>query len=76
MAARARTIDEILREGTEVDRAAREGVRRALLRHKLLGESIAVWRDGKMVEIPPDQIQVDDSPDDCTHSGPTPPEAA
>jgi hypothetical protein len=41
-----------------IDRGIRKGVARALQRHKERGESIYVWRDGKVVEIPPDQIPV------------------
>ena len=32
--------------------------REALARHKALGIPIAVWRDGRVVEIPPDEIQI------------------
>ena len=38
--------------------AAQEAVRAALLEHKLAGNSIAVWRDGKVVLLPPEQIEV------------------
>ena len=30
----------------------------ALHRHKERGESIVVWRDGKIVEVPPEEIDV------------------
>ena len=36
---------------------ARAG-REALARHKALGIPIADWRDGRVVEIPPEEIQV------------------
>ena len=32
--------------------------REALARHKALGQSVAVWRDGKVVVIPPEEIEV------------------
>lgn len=38
--------------------AIREGVRDALRRHKSRGESIVVWRDGKIVTLGPDEIDV------------------
>jgi hypothetical protein len=41
-----------------IERAARRAVREALLRHKLLGQAIVVWRDGRVVEIPAEQIEV------------------
>lgn len=47
-------------------RAMRKAVREAVRRHKLLGYPIAVSRDGKVVWIPPAEIEVpppeDDSP--------------
>jgi len=51
-----RTISEIMRDGTAIDEAMRRGVREALIRHKKLGNSIAIWRDGEAVVIPPDEI--------------------
>jgi hypothetical protein len=47
-----------------VDAAMKRGVREALRRHKLLGESIAVWRDGKVVIVPPEEIELPELPDD------------
>ncbi len=43
-----------------VEAALNRGVREALLRHKRLGESIAVWRDGGVVIVPPEEIVVDE----------------
>jgi hypothetical protein len=34
----------------------REGVAKAIERHRCLGESIVVMKDGKIIEIPADQI--------------------
>ena len=62
MAATPEQIEEVLARGAAIDRAAREGVRQALLRHKRLGESIVVCRDGKVVEIPAEEIQVEETP--------------
>jgi hypothetical protein len=36
----------------------KRAVREALIEHKKLGFSIVVWQDGRVVEIPPDQIPV------------------
>jgi hypothetical protein len=47
-----------MREGTEIDEALRRAVREALLLHKKLGNSIAVWEDGKVVILPPERIPV------------------
>jgi hypothetical protein len=45
-----------------IEAAMKKGVRDALRRHKLLGESIAVWRDGKVVIVPPEEIEIPDEP--------------
>jgi len=37
--------------------AAQQAVRAALREHKLAGNPIAVWRDGKVVLVPPEQIE-------------------
>lgn len=37
-------------------KAMREAVREALLRHKRLGQPVAVWRDGRAVLLPPEEI--------------------
>lgn len=44
-----------------VDRAMYEGVQRALAEHKRLGQSIVVSRDGRIVEIPAEDIEVDEA---------------
>ncbi len=41
-----------------VDRGIREGVACALARHKQAGIPIVVWRNGKIVEIPPKKIRI------------------
>lgn len=38
----------------------RAGVQSALAEHKCMGRSIVVERDGKIVEIPPEEIEVDE----------------
>jgi hypothetical protein len=51
-------IDRLFAEGTAIDQALRQAVQQALLRHRQLGFPIAVWRDGKVVWIPPEEIPV------------------
>jgi hypothetical protein len=41
-----------------MERAFRRGVYEALRRHKLLGESIVTMDDGRIVEVPADQIEL------------------
>ncbi len=43
-----------------VEAALNRAVRNAVLRHKKLGESVAVWRDGRVVIVPPEEIDVDE----------------
>jgi hypothetical protein len=38
--------------------ALRQAVQEALLRHKLAGNPLAIWRDGKVVWIAPEDISV------------------
>ncbi len=42
----------------------RRGVSKALDRHKKLGESIVVMKEGKIVIVPPEEIEVPPYPDD------------
>ncbi len=45
-------------DGREIEEAMQRAVREALLRHKKLGNPIALEQDGKVVVIPPDEIPV------------------
>ena len=42
----------------KIDQGIREGVACALARHKQAGIPIVVWRNGKIVEIPPNKIRI------------------
>ncbi len=62
----AAPVEEIL-DGREPDyeeleRLFQKAVRRELRIHKALGNPIVTQRDGRIVTVPPDQIQVDDEP--------------
>jgi len=46
----------------EMDAAMAESVRRALIVHKALGQPVWVMRDGKVVKIPPEEIEVSPEP--------------
>lgn len=52
-------VDQVCRDGAEVDAAVERAAREARLRHKQLGVPLVVWRDGRTVEIPPEEIVVD-----------------
>jgi hypothetical protein len=43
-----------------IDLGVRRGVARALAEHKKAGRSIVIWHDGKIVRIPPEEIEVDE----------------
>lgn len=51
-------IDALFRDGRKIDAALRRGIRAALREHKRRGESIVVWKDGRVVTLPPDEIPV------------------
>lgn len=38
--------------------AVNRGATEALRRHKARGESVVIWRDGKIVELKPEEIDV------------------
>ena len=44
--------------GDEVIEAMDLAVREAIARHKALGQSIVIWRDGKVVIVPPEEIEI------------------
>jgi hypothetical protein len=52
-----RDLDRL--HGDEIVEAMGRAVREAIWRHKQLGESIVVWRDGRIVTVPPEEIEVE-----------------
>jgi len=60
---RSQSISELFEEGTPIDAAIRAAAREAVLQHKQKGLPLAVWRDGKVAWISPEEIDL----------GPTPP---
>ena len=54
-----RSISERMRDREGIDRAIRAGVQNMLRIHKLLGYPIVVGRDGKVIVIPPEEIELD-----------------
>ena len=55
---KSKDIGKIMADGRAIDRALRLGVKEALRKHKQAGLPIVVWRDGKTVWIPPDEIDL------------------
>jgi len=56
------TREEGKRLHEAIDRGVKKGVAEALRRHKERGQSIYIWQDGKVVEIPPEEIPVSPRP--------------
>jgi hypothetical protein len=52
------SVHERMRDQERIQKAMREAVQDAIRRHKLLGEPIVVWEDGKVVVVPPEKIVV------------------
>jgi hypothetical protein len=52
-------IAAIFSDARRIERALNEGVRQAYIRHKKLGLPIVVWENGRVVEIPPEEIPDD-----------------
>ena len=48
-----------VRYSDDINKAYERAVREALLKHKKLGNSVAVEQDGKLVILQPDEIEVD-----------------
>ncbi len=53
------TPNLLLSHFDEILPAIRRAVRDALLRHKRLGHSVAIGRDGKVVILQPEEIEVE-----------------
>ncbi|MGE3807442.1 MAG: hypothetical protein AB7K24_22490 [Gemmataceae bacterium] len=53
-------IRELFKQGTPIVDALRRGAQIALWKHKQLGNPVPAWKDGQVVWIPPDKIEVDD----------------
>ncbi len=55
---RTKSIAELFDEITPIEKALKKAVREALLRHKKLGNPIAVWEDSRVVWVPSEKIEV------------------
>ena len=56
MLRRRPNLDEVVKNGAAIDQAVRDAARAAVVRHQKLGLPIAIWRDGKVVIVPPEKI--------------------
>ncbi len=55
-------IGRLFREGKPIDDAMNAAVREVVLRHRQLGLPLAVWRDGKVVWISPEEACAGEAP--------------
>jgi len=55
---RREDIGELFRQGEPIDRAVRMAARDAVALHKRMDQPMPVWRDGKTVWIPPEEIEI------------------
>lgn len=53
-----RTVSERMCDSKAMTKAIKEAVYEAVREHKLLGYPIVVWKDGKSVWIPPEEIEL------------------
>ncbi|MEO6334074.1 MAG: hypothetical protein ABIO91_03750 [Pyrinomonadaceae bacterium] len=51
--------DLFVRYSDEINKAYERAVREALLRHKQAGNPVAISREGKVVILQPDEIEID-----------------
>ena len=52
-------LDAILRESVLVERALRKAARQAIEEHRKDGRPLAMWRDGKVVWVPAEELQAE-----------------
>ena len=53
-------ISEILKDNEKLMTAVNQAVHNTLRVHKLLGQPVVVWKDGKVVWVPPEEIEIQD----------------
>jgi hypothetical protein len=51
-------IGAIMRDGKAVDRAMDRAFRRVVEHHRRLGLPLVMWRDGRVVRVPADSVQL------------------
>lgn len=63
-------IGAIVRDGTAIDRAIEAARRRVVREHLRLGLPLAIWQDGRVVEIPPETAAALLEQDDASRTDP------
>jgi hypothetical protein len=52
------TNDFVAARAKDIEKILQQAVRHALIRHKSLGNPIAIWKDGKVVIVLPEEIVI------------------
>lgn len=65
----AHDVGRILRDGDAIDRAIVATRRRVILRHRQMGVALAIWRDGRVVEVPPESVELPSNGDGTDTQG-------
>ena len=54
----AKDPEQILRDGEALERAIVRAQRRVVLHHRQLGIPLVIWRDGRVVEVSADSVEL------------------
>ena len=65
-----REYAEFLAEVEAVEAAVQQAVKEALLMHKRAGNPVVGWKDGRVVWVPAEQIDVEDESTDASETSP------
>ena len=60
-----KSIPELMRDNDLLLTAMGEAVQETVREHKLLGLPIVIWRDGKVVWVPPEEIELESERNDA-----------
>jgi hypothetical protein len=52
-------VGAIMRDGEAIDRAMDRAFRRVVEHHRRLGLPLVMWRDGKVVHVPAESVNLD-----------------
>jgi hypothetical protein len=57
----ARDIGTLFKDGAVIDAALASAAEAAVREARMLGRPLVVWQDGRVVELPPDQVPIGDT---------------
>ena len=55
-------LSELLKDNEKFMKAVNQAVQNTLRVHKLLGQPVVVWKDGQVVWVPPEEIELQEEP--------------